>query len=176
MEITTNYYSDASLLEGENNYGVTGEISTKSFQMFDNCTQSIFEAHSDTMPPKEVIHLKTSLLNFYLRCYPGWMDHISRCIGCICCIPLHSQHYCGRTTRETDPINGKAPMWTISGTHRPLNEVAIYELQKLLYIPPYSLVLKVIELDHCSELLTFLPRENRWQVAVVMIMGVQASE
>ena len=67
-------------------------------------------------------------------------------------------------------------MWTISGTHRPLNEVAIYELQKLLYIPPYSLVLKVIELDHCSELLTFLPRENRWQVAVVMIMGVQASE
>ena len=41
----TNYYADASLLEGE------GE-STYSFQIFDNCTQSIFESPSYTMPPK----------------------------------------------------------------------------------------------------------------------------
>ena len=33
-----NYYADASLLEGEGTY---------SFQMFDNCTQSIFEARGD---------------------------------------------------------------------------------------------------------------------------------
>ena len=55
----TNYYADASLLEGEGTY---------SFQMFDNCTRSIFEARGDTMPPKEVIHLETALINFSLCC------------------------------------------------------------------------------------------------------------
>ena len=55
MERLTNYYTDDSLLDGKDNYGVKGEISTFSFQMFDNCTQYIFEARSHTMTPKEVI-------------------------------------------------------------------------------------------------------------------------
>ena len=38
MERLTNYYADASLLEGEDTYGIKGEISTDSYQMFDNCT------------------------------------------------------------------------------------------------------------------------------------------
>ena len=66
MDILTNYYADASLLVGKNTYGVNGEISTNSFQMFDNCTLSIFKALSDTMPPKEVIRLDTDILNFSL--------------------------------------------------------------------------------------------------------------
>ena len=64
----TNYYADASLLEGEGTY---------SFHMFDNYTRSIFEARGDTMPPKEVIRLDTPLLNFSLCCHPVQMDHIS---------------------------------------------------------------------------------------------------
>ena len=67
MERLNNYYADASLLEGEDTYDVKGDISNDSFQMFDNCTQPIFEYHSDTMPPKEVIRLGTNLLNFSLR-------------------------------------------------------------------------------------------------------------
>ena len=53
MEILTNYYVDASLLEDEDTYGVKGDISTDSFQMLDNCSRSIFEGRGDTMPPKE---------------------------------------------------------------------------------------------------------------------------
>ena len=38
----TNYYYDDSLLGGEDTYDVKGDISTDSFQMFDNCARSIF--------------------------------------------------------------------------------------------------------------------------------------
>ena len=67
MERLKNYYTDASLLEGEDAYGVKGEISTNSFQMFDNCTRSIFKARGDTMPPKEALRLETALISFSLR-------------------------------------------------------------------------------------------------------------
>ena len=53
----TNYYADASLLEGKDTY---------SFQMFDNCTRSIFEARGGNMLPKEVLYVETALLNFSL--------------------------------------------------------------------------------------------------------------
>ena len=87
IEILTNYYSDASLLEGEYAYGVKRDISTDSFQSFDNCTQSIFEARGDTMSPKEFICLDTALLNFSIRCYSGRMGHIIRCLG-VCAASL----------------------------------------------------------------------------------------
>ena len=66
-------------------------------------------------------------------------------------------------------------MWTIADTRRPLNEAAIGELEKLLYIPLYSLVIKVLDLEHYSDLLTFLPWDNRCQVDVVMLASVRES-
>ena len=57
MERLNNYYAGDSLLEGEDTYVSKGDIYTDSFQIFDNCTRSIFEARGDTMPPKEVIRL-----------------------------------------------------------------------------------------------------------------------
>ena len=66
-------------------------------------------------------------------------------------------------------------MLTITGTHRPIYEAAIDELEKLPPIPLDSLVLKVLELEHYSDLLTVLPWYNRCQVAAVMLMAVQAS-
>ena len=177
MERLANYYADASLFEGEDTYGIKGAISTDSFQMFDNCTRSIFEARGATMPPKEVIRLETALLNFSLRCYPGRMDHISRCLG-VCAASLRGEDTHGAIAaarQETDPINGQAPMATSAGTRRPLDEAAIDELEKLLSIPLDSLALKVLELEHYSDLLTFLPWDNRCQVAVVMLTAVQTS-
>ena len=64
-------------------------------------------------------------------------------------------------------------MWTIAGTRKPLNEAAIDELEKLLSVPLDSLVLKVIELEHYSDLLTFLLSDNRCRVDVVMCTAVQ---
>ena len=66
-------------------------------------------------------------------------------------------------------------MSTITCNHRLLDEAAMDELEKLLSIPLDSLVLKVLELEHYSDLLTVLPWDNGFQVAVVMLMAVQAS-
>ena len=175
MDRLTNYYADASLLEGKDTYGVKGDISTDSFQMFDNCTQSIFEAHSDTMPPKEVIRLETALLNFSLRCYPNRMDHISRFLG-VCAASLRVEDTHGAIAaaqQETNPIDGQALMSNIVGTHRLLDEAAIGKLEKLLSVPLDSLVLKMIELDHYSDLITFLPWDNSCEVAVVIFTSIQ---
>ena len=64
---------------------------------------------------------------------------------------------------------------TIAGTRRPLDGAAIDELKKLLFVSLDSLVIKVLELEHYSDLLIFLPWDNRCQVAVVILMAVQVS-
>ena len=64
-------------------------------------------------------------------------------------------------------------MSTIAGTLIPLDEAAIYDIDKLISIPLYSLVLKLQKLKHYSDLITFLPWYNRFQVDVVMHTAVQ---
>ena len=66
-------------------------------------------------------------------------------------------------------------MPTITGTHKLLDEAAIDELERLLSIPLDPLVFRVLDLEHCSDLLTFLPWNNYCQVAVVMLMEIQVS-
>ena len=66
-------------------------------------------------------------------------------------------------------------MSTIAVTRRPPDEAAIDELEKILSTPLDYLVLKVLELDNYSNLLPFLPWENRCQVSVVMLTAVHAS-
>ena len=63
-------------------------------------------------------------------------------------------------------------MLTIAGTRRPLDEAAIEKLEKLLSVPLDSLVLKVLEIEDYSYLLTFLPSDNRCQVDLVMLTDV----
>ena len=75
---------------------------------------------------------------------------------------------------ETDTVIRQAPM-TITGTRRPLDDTDIDELEKMLFIPLDSLVLKMLELEHYSDLLTVLPWDNRCQVSILMLMTVQAS-
>jgi len=50
-----------------------------------------------------------------------------------------------------------------------LDESAIVEIEELLSIPLSSLALKVLDLDQYSELLTYLPWENRRQVATILV-------
>ena len=66
-------------------------------------------------------------------------------------------------------------MWTIAGTYRPLDKNDIDEFDKMLSIPLNFLVLRVLDLEHYSELLNFLPWDNRFQVAVLMLTVVQDS-
>ena len=64
-------------------------------------------------------------------------------------------------------------MLTIEGIHKPFYDAAIYEIERLLSIPHDYLVLKVLELEHYSDLINFLPWDKRCQVAVVMLTDVQ---
>ena len=64
-------------------------------------------------------------------------------------------------------------MSTIAGTLIPLGEAAIDRLERLLSIPLDSLVLKFLELEHYSGILSFLPWDNRFQVAMVFPTAVQ---
>ena len=66
-------------------------------------------------------------------------------------------------------------MSTIAGTRKPFYDAAIDEIERLLSIPHDYLVLKVLELEHYSDLLAFFPWDNRCRVAVVILMAVQAS-
>ena len=63
-------------------------------------------------------------------------------------------------------------MSNIAVTHRPPDEAAIDELEKILSTPLDYLVLKVLELDNYYNL---LPWDNRCQVSVVMLTSVHAS-
>ena len=77
--------------------------------------------------------------------------------------------------RETDPINRQSPMSTIACTRRLIYEAAIYELDKLLSVPLNSPMIKVLDIENYSDLLTSLLWYNRFQVSVVMLMVVLAS-
>ena len=61
---------------------------------------------------------------------------------------------------------------TLQAHANPLDEAAIDKLEILLSIPLDYLALKVLELEHYSDLLTFLPWDNRCQVYVVMLTAV----
>ena len=65
-------------------------------------------------------------------------------------------------------------MLTIAGTRIPLHETAIDDIEQLLSKPLNYPVLKLLELVHYSDLLTFFPWYNSFQMDVVMLMIVQA--
>lgn len=126
------------------------------------------------MPPKEVIRLQTALLNFSLKVYPGKMGQISECLG-VCARYLSGQDV-GEKKDGGDATGGGGVKFDAAvSSPRKLDDVAVEELEKLLSIPLDSLALRVLELEHYSDLLTFLPWDNRRQVAVVMLNAVLTS-
>ena len=77
--------------------------------------------------------------------------------------------------QETYLINRQAYISTLVGTCKPLDEAAIDELERLLSTPLDYLVLKVLDIEHYYDLLTFLTWDNRFQVDVLMLTAVQVS-
>eukprot|EP00560_Eucampia_antarctica_P001657 CAMPEP_0197835270 /NCGR_PEP_ID=MMETSP1437-20131217/25280_1 /TAXON_ID=49252 ORGANISM="Eucampia antarctica, Strain CCMP1452" /NCGR_SAMPLE_ID=MMETSP1437 /ASSEMBLY_ACC=CAM_ASM_001096 /LENGTH=1019 /DNA_ID=CAMNT_0043440573 /DNA_START=48 /DNA_END=3107 /DNA_ORIENTATION=+ len=163
MERLANYYADEILLNephtNQTNHGDNQKtLHNDAFQIFHDCIQAVFQARGPNMPAKEIIRLQTALLNFSLKCYPSRMDHLSLCLQ-TCVMSL---------TGKTTPKQNSLPL-------KPLDSVAVDELEKLLSIPLDTLALRVLDLDHYSDLLTFLPWDNRKQVAVVLLKAVEAS-
>jgi len=183
MDRLSNYFDDARLVQSdaadaneettgdEGGDGGDGSAASRqaavaaitevdAFHMFDRCIQRVYTAKGSSMPPKEVIRLQTALLNFSLKVYPDKMGQISECLG-VC-----AKYLGGGSADKDGAVAGGAL------APRELDSVAVDELEKLLSIPLDSLALRVLELDHYSDLLTFLPWDNRRQVAVVMLNAV----
>lgn len=170
MERLLHYYKDDLLVNDEvDTNDVKRTMAVHSFDMFEACVQRVFEARGMNIPPKDVVRLQGSLLNYTLKIAPGNIDHISRCIG-----------QCAREL-ETLQEQKKASMMgqgivvgggTKRSTELDMEEVAISELEKLLSVPLDQMALKVLELPDFSSLLAFLPWENRRKVAVSMIKAV----
>jgi hypothetical protein len=159
MDRLSNYYADELLLnDEEDTEGVKTSVMLDSFEMFDNCIQSVFEARGAKINAKEVIRLESSLLDFSLKCYPGRMDHLNKCLGaCASCLRGEGTSL-GALAAESGAVRSI-----------PMDEVAVKELEKLLSLPLETMGLNILYLDQYSELLTFLPLDHRKRVGVELL-------
>jgi vacuolar protein sorting-associated protein 35 len=114
-----------------------------AFTKFNNCITKILEERSN-LELSEILRLQTALMTFALKCYPGRLDYVNYCLGMCASV--------------------------LSATKTPeLDENSIIEIEELLSIPLSSLALQVLELKQYAELLTYLPYENRRQVATILV-------
>mmetsp|Transcript_3158 Transcript_3158/g.4613 ORF Transcript_3158/g.4613 Transcript_3158/m.4613 type:complete len:1282 (-) Transcript_3158:2285-6130(-) len=159
MDRLSNYYADELLLnDEEDTEGVKTSVMLDSFEMFDECIRSVLQARGAKITAKEVIRLEASLLDFSLKCYPGRMDYINRCIGvCASCL---------RGEGTSNVFNTTEP---VVATPLLMDDVAVKELETLLSLPLETMGLNILDLDRYSELLEFLPMEHRKRVGLELL-------
>lgn len=161
MDRLANYYADEELLDEQDTNQVKKAMATDSFPMFEQCVQNVYNARGPKLTSKEVIRLQTALVNFSLKCYPGNLEQVNKCLG-VCVNALHQ----ASNAIPAEGVVAQVP------TVPKLDEASITELQKLLSIPLDSLALKVLELHHYSDLLACLPWENRRDVGMAMLHSI----
>jgi len=167
MNRLANYYSDELLLnDEEDTEGVKMSVMMDSFSMFDDCIKAVLDARGVKLTAREAIRLQSALMDFTLKCYPGQMDHIDRCLG-VCASALR-----GEGNHGIIATRGNAPM---QPTPIPLDDRAITELEKLLSLPLEELALGVLDLEHYAELLAQLPWNNRKEVAIGLLKVLDTS-
>jgi vacuolar protein sorting-associated protein 35 len=164
MDRLANYYADEELLDEQDTNQVKQAMATDSFPMFEECVQNVYNARGPKLTSKEVIRLQTALLNFSLKCYPGNMEQLNKCLG-VCVNALHQ-------ASNAIPVEGTVAPVPVAPK---LDDASIAELQKLLSIPLESLALRVLELHHYSDLLACLPWEHRRDVGMAMLHSIVIS-
>lgn len=166
MDRLANYLAEEELLD-ENDTNQVKKVSTgDSFILFDECVQKVYNARGPRLTSKEVIRLQTALLQFSIKCFPGNMDQVKHCINaCVTALRQANMSY-EAVANGTAGNNGSEAAMNV------LDDAAIVELEKLLSIPLDSLALRVLELDQYSLLISFLPWENRREVAISMLRAV----
>ena len=168
MNRLANYYADELLLnDEEDTEGVKMSVMMDSFSMFDHCIKSVLDARGVKLTAREAIRLESALMDFTLKCYPGQMDHIDRCLG-VCASALRGEGNNGIIAVG----GGNVPP---RPTPIPLDDRAITELEKLLSLPLEELALGVLDLEHYAELLALLPWDNRKEVAVGLLKVLDTS-
>ena len=165
MDRLANYYADEELLDEADTNEVKKSVARDSFLMFEECVLKVFQARGPRLVAREVIRLQTALLTFSLKCFPGNMEQVSRCLGV--CIDFVRQAVHGTAISTQTPL--------LEDSAIKLDEVSIVELQKMLSIPLDSLAMKVLQLKHYSDLIHFLAWENRRDIGMIMLRAIDTS-
>jgi vacuolar protein sorting-associated protein 35 len=165
MDRLANYYADEELLDEADTNEVKKNVARESFPMFEDCVQKVFQSRGPKLVSREVIRLQTALLNFSLKCHPGNMEQVSRCLGV--CIEYIRQ------AANTTAIANETPL--LEDSEIKLDQASVTELGKMLSIPLDSLALKVLELHHYADLLQFLPWKSRRDVGITMLRAIDTS-
>ena len=179
MTRLANYLADEELLDEKDSNQVKRAVALDSFRMFDECVQNVYNARGPKLNAKEVIRLQTALLEYSMKCYKGNVEQITLCLkNCVLALqqerdnvaymmppPQQQQHQ----QQYGQPQQPPPPPPTA------LEPVATKELEKLLSIPLEELALGVLTLDHYSDLIAFLPWNNRRELAVNMLESVIGS-
>jgi len=149
-------FEETNAFHNEEN-GLTKKMAVPegSFQLFHDCICKIHAVRGNKISLKEVVCLQTTLLNFSLKCYPGNFTQVNHCLG-VC----------------ADALNTNIAAQAQTNDFAKLDDAAVEELERLLSIPLQTLALQVLELERYSDLLAFLPWENRKQVAKGMLKAV----
>jgi len=162
MDRQANYYAEEELLDEKDTNNVKKSVAQESFPLFEDCVQKVYHSRGPKLVSKEVIRLQTALLNFSLKYFPGNLDQVSNCLG-----------MCIKFIRQAAKLTGV----TISSTNHiddaiKLDGTSVNELQKMLSVPLESLSLKVLQLNHYSALLKFLPWDSRRDVGMTMLRAI----
>lgn len=169
MDRLANYLADEELLDEKDSNQVKRSVALDSFRMFDECVQNVYNARGPKLNPKEVIRLQTALLSFSMKCYQGNMEQLVVCLK-NCVMALQSIRNNAVLMQDPNMQQQQQAPQKLA-----LDEVATTELEKLLSIPLDELALGVLNLDFYADLISFLPWENRRQVALTMLNAVSNS-
>lgn len=168
MDRLANYLAEEELLDESDTNQVKKALARDSFGLFEECVQNVYNARGPKLTSREVIRLQTALLQFSVKCYPGNMSQIARCLSvCVTALRQANASYDIPDGTTTNLPEDKVII-------KPLDDVSINELEKLLSIPLDTLGLRVLELDKYSQLLAFLPWSNRKGVAVKMLAAIES--
>jgi vacuolar protein sorting-associated protein 35 len=182
MDRLANYLAEEELLDESDTNQVKMTLARDSFGLFEECVQKVYNARGPKLTSKEVIRLQTALLQYSIKCFPGHVEQVGRCID-TCVTALRQANASYDTNPEVrSPSNfassnsntTNAPSSSIGG-NASLDDASVAELEKLLSIPLDTLALKVLEFDMYSRLIGFLPWTNRREVAITMLQAVDTS-
>jgi vacuolar protein sorting-associated protein 35 len=166
MDRLANYLAEEELLDESDTNQVKKTLARDSFFLFEECVQKVYNARGPKLTAKEVIRLQTALLQFSVKCYPGNDSLISRCLGaCVSSLRQANASYDSHDGTVAAVQDDRAVVTS-------LDEASVTELEKLLSIPLETLALRVLELEHYSALIGFLPWLNRREVAMNMLKAV----
>ena len=166
MDRLAKYLADEELLDESDTNQVKISLAKDSFGLFEECVQKVYNARGPKLTSKEVIRLQTALLQYSIKCFPGHVVQVGRCIdSCVTALQQANASYDPTTASNSNTAIGAAS----------LDDTSVAELEKLLSIPLDSLALKVLEFDTYSQLIGFLPWQNRRALAIAMLTALENS-